>query len=565
MKKKFIVIFGLVCLAVLLFFVLKNDNMQVVHDPNTARVSDTTASVSDSAAPKTKTMYRILEFNGDTTVWDSADCVIRDSSFSCKKEIIQNLSDIVNKIREDFLNINKNISILGEALANHNKKQKIEKKLPSSHITENSNNTINNNTKQPKVIYKDLNFGKDAIVNYIPIADIPAFDRKDVTKLFSYISGGPCSKLLTFRSNYKIEAIGLPDYFKWEKHKARECINKQDIFIKKNSAGQKTCIIKKCISSTDISKLLESTKHIRSTNHISSNRNYFNQSRHVVVDVRYLPEKKEIYEYQLLNSSILYKDTTFSWKLVYKDQYGRGDTLDITTKFEASQNNTPTKCYESAIERFSTKASLFYRILDFRGDTTIWHPSDCKIFGDRFSCVRRLSAPKGEQCNNPYHKENSSKASYKNLNFGKEAITNYIPVANIPEFNRDSVAKIFSVLPSTSCSALLTFKSNYSIEPIGLPKDFEWRRDFPKAVVKEISKKKKMCALEYRSVSSHPNPYKQYHNVIFEELPEKARIYNYQLFNKSLQSYKDSTITWKLVYKDQYGRGDTLDIATKFE
>ncbi|MBQ3779088.1 MAG: hypothetical protein II835_13685, partial [Fibrobacter sp.] len=137
--------------------------------------------------------------------------------------------------------------------------------------------------------------------------------------------------------------------------------------------------------------------------------------------------------------------------------------------------------------------------------------------------------------------------------------------ANIPEFNRDSVVKLFSILPNTSCSALLTFKSNYSIEPIGLPKDFEWQKNFPKAIVKEISKKKKMCTLEYRRASKRPDPYEEYHNVIFEELPEKARVYNYQLFNKSLHSYKDSTITWKLVYKDQYGRGDTLDITTKFE
>ena len=128
MKKKFIVIFGLVCLAISLFFVFKNDNVQVVHDKNIASVSNNTASVTDSTAPKTKTMYRILEFNGDTTVWDSTDCVIRDSSFSCKKEIIQDLSDIVNKkfinkIHEDFSSIYKDMSILDEALENHKKKQ----------------------------------------------------------------------------------------------------------------------------------------------------------------------------------------------------------------------------------------------------------------------------------------------------------------------------------------------------------------------------------------------------------------------------------------------------------
>jgi hypothetical protein len=489
--------------------------VQVVHDKNIASVSNNTASTSDSTVPKTKTMYRILEFNGDTTVWDSADCVIRDSSFSCKKEIIYNFPDIEKRLRTQ--------------------KQKSDTALQ----------------KKQKVIYKNLNFGKEAIVNYIPIADIPAFDRNNVAKFFSYISGKPCSKLLTFRSNYKIEAIGLPDYFKWKTRDADE------MYIRKDSTEENVCI-------TSRQKIIRGKVRINPISIHPIRNDFFNQSRQVV-DIRYLPKEKVIYEYKLLNTSILYKDTTFSWKLVYRDQYGRGDTLDITTKFEATPNYTPAKCFDSAIEKGSTKDTLFYRILDFRGDTTIWHPSDCKIFGNRFSCVRRVSAPKGEQCNNPYHKENSPKASYKNLNFGKEAITNYIPTAEIPEFNRDSVAKVFSTLPSTSCSALLTFKSNYSIEPIGLPNDFEWRRDFPKAVVKEISKKKKMCTLEYRRASKRPDPYEEYHNVIFEELPEKARIYSYQLFNKSLQSYMDSTIKWKLVYKDQYDRGDTLDITTKFE
>ena len=554
MKKKFIVIFGLVCLAILLFFVFKNDNVQFAHDKNTASVSNNTASASDSTVPETKTMYRILEFNGDTTVWDSTDCDIRDSSFSCRKEVVHDFSDIEKWLEG---------TIYG-------------KKSPSISEIQKTNIKFQ---KEQKVIYKNLNFGKDAIVNYIPIADIPAFDRNNVAKLFSHLSGEPCTFLLTFRSNYKIEAIGLPDYFKWKTEDADK------LYIRKNKAGQNTCI-----SLNDIVSKLPTGRPL----YYPTNKK-FNQSRHDV-DVRYLPEKKEIYKYQLLNYSLLYKDTTFSWKLVYKDQYGRGDTLDITTKFETSQNYTPIKCYDSARKKSSTKNIPFYRILDFSGDTIIWHPSDCKIFGNRFSCIRRVSAPKEEQCiypyynyanatfldnlfscvrkvsapretlcDYPYQKKYYAKATYKDLNFGKDAITNYIPVANIPEFNRDSVAKLFSILPSTSCSALLTFKSNYSIEPIGLPKDFEWRRDFPKAIVKEISKKKKMCTLEYRRASKRPDPYEEYHNVIFEELPEKARIYSYQLFNKSLRSYKDSTITWKLVYKDQYGRGNTLDITTKFE
>ena len=174
MKKKFIVIFGLFCLTILLFFVFKKE------------------------CEKTQIMYRILEFNGDTTVWDPADCTIRDSSFSCSKEIIYNFPDIEKRLRTQ--------------------KQKSDTAL------------------QQKVIYKNLNFGKNAIVNYIPIADIPEFDRNNVAHFFSYISGSPCSKLLTFHSNYKIEAIGLPDYFKWDEDDRKKWMS-----ISKDTTGQNVC------------------------------------------------------------------------------------------------------------------------------------------------------------------------------------------------------------------------------------------------------------------------------------------------------------------------------------
>lgn len=40
-----------------------------------------------------------------------------------------------------------------------------------------------------------------------------------------------------------------------------------------------------------------------------------------------------------------FKDTTFSWKLVYKDLHGIGDTLDITTTIMAHEDDTSTKCF----------------------------------------------------------------------------------------------------------------------------------------------------------------------------------------------------------------------------
>ena len=36
----------------------------------------------------------------------------------------------------------------------------------------------------------------------------------------------------------------------------------------------------------------------------------------------------------------------------------------------------------------------------------------------------------------------------------------------------------------------------------------------------------------------------------------------YYLFNIRSENLPDTTFTWKLIYKDQYGRGDTLKITT---
>ena len=59
--------------------------------------------------------------------------------------------------------------------------------------------------------------------------------------------------------------------------------------------------------------------------------------------------------------------------------------------------------------------------------------------------------------------------------------------------------------------------------------------------------------------------YREYRRYRFEQIPEKLQTYDYQIFNNSLKTNKGAIFTWKLVYKDQYGRGDTLNIKTKID
>ena len=49
------------------------------------------------------------------------------------------------------------------------------------------------------------------------------------------------------------------------------------------------------------------------------------------------------------NSLKTNKGAIFTWKLVYKDQYGRGDTLNIKTKNDSyeSHDKSITKCYNA--------------------------------------------------------------------------------------------------------------------------------------------------------------------------------------------------------------------------
>ncbi|WP_295055669.1 hypothetical protein [uncultured Fibrobacter sp.] len=162
----------------------------------------------------------------------------------------------------------------------------------------------------------------------------------------------------------------------------------------------------------------------------------------------------------------------------------------------------------------------------------------------------------------PSYKDTIYDTTYKDINFGENALLNYIPIAKIPEFNRDTVQKVLSTLYGDACAQFFLFSSNYYLKTIGLPEGFtiENRNAVPFGF--EATRRSGECNVGRADVQYMPTS-NEYRSVV-RRLPEDVERVTYQFFNGSMKSYRDTTISWKLAYTDQYGRGDTLDITTKF-
>ena len=216
--------FGLVCIAILFSYtsykVISQTNVTDTTNENSAIQTDNSASklelislndtILEQIIHKPLTRYRALNFNKDTTVWDTSDCKIGKSTFSCNHIERHNYSF---GVRDDI-----RLEIFGDKF----KKRSSHKKI------------IYDTT------YIDINFGKNALVHYTPIAEIPKLDRDAVAKALSKLSGKRCSQIFEFRSNYNLEVIGLSG-FSWKNRKDE--ILGYDAYIDRNDSDQEMCSV----------------------------------------------------------------------------------------------------------------------------------------------------------------------------------------------------------------------------------------------------------------------------------------------------------------------------------
>ncbi|WP_173474877.1 hypothetical protein [Fibrobacter succinogenes] len=302
--------FGLVCIAILFSYtsykVISQTNVTDTTNENSAIQTDNSASklelislndtILEQIIHKPLTRYRALNFNKDTTVWDTSDCKIGKSTFSCNHIERHNYSF---GVRDDI-----RLEIFGDKF----KKRSSHKKI------------IYDTT------YIDINFGKNALVHYTPIAEIPKLDRDAVAKALSKLSGKRCSQIFEFRSNYNLEVIGLSG-FSWKNRKDE--ILGYDAYIDRNDSDQEMCSVQ------------------------GSRDQYTMSSHYSLIYRKSLPEQLDDKRLQFFNGTLKsFQDTTISWKLVYTDQYHRTDTLNITTKFEYDDSDSLSSfrnrtCYDA--------------------------------------------------------------------------------------------------------------------------------------------------------------------------------------------------------------------------
>ena len=163
--------------------------------------------------------------------------------------------------------------------------------------------------------------------------------------------------------------------------------------------------------------------------------------------------------------------------------------------------------------------------------------SDCSVHLDFFSCHSHSKSCPSEP--------RSSDTVF--INYGESKLTDYLPYRKIPELDTLAIKDLFTTaIVNNDIELSDTVESNYKFSQNGLPSGVDFY-DVPTADKAKIS-----------------GPYTPDNCAILISYPSLS-VYAYQLQKRgSAIVPKDTTITWTLIYTDQYGHSDSLEVRTKF-
>lgn len=134
------------------------------------------------------------------------------------------------------------------------------------------------------------------------------------------------------------------------------------------------------------------------------------------------------------------------------------------------------------------------------------------------------------------------------LNYGKYKLMDYIPYQEIPTINKSLLKKTFSVIDrEKNHLSSDTIISSYTLEARNFLDGVEFKEYF----------------FEYEVNL----PYEQPCQAIITRYPEPLKERKMYYLNNTGKTTlpKDTTVNWTLVYTDQYGRSDSLEINTLFK
>ena len=138
------------------------------------------------------------------------------------------------------------------------------------------------------------------------------------------------------------------------------------------------------------------------------------------------------------------------------------------------------------------------------------------------------------------------------LNYGKYKLMDYIPYQEIPTINKSLLKKTFSVIDrEKNHLSSDTIISSYTLEARNFLDGVEFKEYYERLV-----------DLSYNIMDVEPPC-----QAIITRYPEplKERKMYYLKNTGGITLPKDTTINWTLVYTDQYGRSDSLEMKTLFK
>lgn len=244
--------------------------------------------------------------------------------------------------------------------------------------------------------------------------------------------------------------------------------------------------------------------------------------------------------------------------------------------------------------RIPENALVYYRIKDHKGEISVWRASNCEMNGDEFHCH-------AEQCPDDIFKGNPryplsrkykpdsntyQDTAYINLNFGLFKKTSYIPRPVYATFDTAYFKKQFASVKKTfPCSHSKRFSSSYELTAIDLPSGVTFYETGKKKDSKKSAKSKEK--IEHKdSLSSNIKTETAIHSVSIS-CPEMHSFPHYTCYCDNYPTYcgnpkytnlpalpeshfyamdvlslKDSSFSWKLIYKTPYSEADTLVVTT---
>lgn len=299
-----------------------------------ARSSSSYSKLRDEPQDERHKIYRLLYpvENGtlDTGFFDQGSCDIKtDGSFTCNQKSC--------------------IEYVGGYISFHS-----EAMFPND---EHYSKYFQGSTDETRLI--DINLGDSALTSYIPYADIPEFDINDVKSKLSTLPAATCTTLVQFVSNYKMSASGLPEGFVLHldanfNFETRERVTepysmifpKEELDTVKANIGENEKRIEHGY------KLFDEKFYIKQSSYYGKSsieyNTYVTDQGCGIVSQSYIPmptgaaglcqgwhipELAQTISVRFINTSDK-TPASFTWKLTYMDQFGRGGTIDITTQLK---------------------------------------------------------------------------------------------------------------------------------------------------------------------------------------------------------------------------------------